>query len=191
MNFDLKSIIAAIMPLAPTLAMMLGGPLAGTAVTALESAFGLTAGVGPAAITEVMQNGAMTPDIVAKVREADQKHAEIIAQQGLDLQKFNLAHEESLVKVDADDRSSARDMAVKSGDSWTPRLLALLIVGGWTAIQFFLLSHVIDAGMRELVARVLGTLDSALMCVLYFYFGGSASSNRKTELLAQAPAVPK
>ena len=39
MNFNFKTAIGSI---APALATMLGGPLAGTAVTALEGALGLT-----------------------------------------------------------------------------------------------------------------------------------------------------
>ena len=89
MSTDLKSLVSTI---APTLATMLGGPLAGTAVTALEGAFGLQAGAGPEAITQAVQSGAMTPEVVAAMRAADQKHAEAMAQQGIDLEKLNLAH---------------------------------------------------------------------------------------------------
>ena len=86
MAFDLKSAIASI---APTLGTMLLGPLGGTAITALESAFGLSPGAGQDGITQVMQTGAMTPDIIANVRAADQKHQEILAQQNIDLKKMN------------------------------------------------------------------------------------------------------
>jgi hypothetical protein len=39
--------------------------------------------------------------------------------------------------------------------------------------------------MRELIARVLGTLDSALMLVLSYYFGSSAGSAEKNQIMAQ------
>lgn len=195
MNFDLVALLKSV---APTLATMLGGPLAGTAVTALQSVFGITNDSSgkdlPSALTAIttaIQNGAMTPDAIAALRAADQKHAEMLGQQGIDLVKINQAHDEAIAAGIIADRASARDMAVKGNDMWTPRLLALAVVIGWGAVQFYLIGHVVDAGMRELIARVLGTLDSALMCVLYFYFGGSAGSNRKTELMAQqAVATP-
>jgi hypothetical protein len=64
-----------------------------------------------------------------------------------------------------------------------PPILSVLVVVAWVLVQFFLLSHVIDASMRELVARVLGTLDGALMLVLSYYFGSSSGSQAKDELL--------
>ena len=48
----------------------------------------------------------------------------------------------------------------------------------------FALTHVIPAGSEVLAGRVLGAFDFALLAVLYYYFGGSAGSDRKTELLA-------
>jgi hypothetical protein len=84
------------------------------------------------------------------------------------------------------DRASAREREVKSGDSWTPRILASLIVMAWFAIQWHLLVHIIPQEMREIVMRTLGTLDMALGMVLGYYFGSSASSRTKTELIAKA-----
>src|SRR6185295_15133686 len=73
-NFNFKTAISSI---APTLATMLGGPLAGTAVTALESALGLAPGSGADGVTAAVATG-MTPETIAAVRAADQKHLEII-----------------------------------------------------------------------------------------------------------------
>jgi len=69
---NLKQLGTSIASFAPTLAAMLGGPLAGTAVSALESALGLTAGAGPEAVTQVLQNGTMTPEQLGAIRAADQ-----------------------------------------------------------------------------------------------------------------------
>ena len=64
MAFDLVKSLESI---APTLATMLGGPMIGGAVTALESAFGLTPGAGTDGITQVIQGGGMTPEIISAV----------------------------------------------------------------------------------------------------------------------------
>jgi hypothetical protein len=77
-----------------------------------------------------------------------------------------------LDRIAASDRDSARQMAISTHD-WTPRVLAVAIVLSWGIVQWFLLHNVIDASMRELVARVLGTLDGALMLVLSYYFGSA------------------
>ena len=77
-----------------------------------------------------------------------------------------------LVRIAADDRNSARNMAVGT-HSLTPSVMSYVIVVCWAIIQYFLFTHVIEASMRELIARVLGTLDGALMLVLSFWFGSS------------------
>ena len=113
MNPVLKTLAGAVAGFAPTLATMLLGPMAGMAVTALESAFGLKSGAGPQAITDVIAAGSMTPDTLAAVRAADQKHAEIMGQQGIDLAKLNADREQAFAQVDAADRDSARQMQTK------------------------------------------------------------------------------
>jgi hypothetical protein len=120
-----------------------------------------------------------TPEQRKELLAEENRHAEAMQQMGI-----NSAEE--FEKISAGDRSDARNMAVKTGDVWTPRILACFIVVAWTFVQWYLLSHVVDPSMRELVARILGTLDAALMAVLYFYFGSSASSRNKDEALAQA-----
>jgi len=47
------------------------------------------------------------------------------------------------------------------------------------------MTNVIDPSMRELVARVLGTLDGAVIMILSFYFGSSSGSQAKDERAAK------
>jgi hypothetical protein len=75
--------------------------------------------------------------------------------------------------------------------SHIPPTLAILIVVAWATVQGFLLTNVIDPSMRELIARVLGTLDGALMLVLSFYFGSSSGSQTKDALLHQSTPSEK
>jgi hypothetical protein len=90
---------------------------------------------------------------------------------GLDFEKLAVA-----------DRTSARQMQI-STQSFIPPALSIMIVLAWASAQFFLLTHVIEPSMRELIARVLGTLDGALMLVLSFYFGSSSGSQAKDAML--------
>jgi len=80
MNF--KQLATSIGSFAPTLATMLGGPLAGTAVSALAQALGLKQGQARCNYAG-FQAGALTPDQVVAIRAADQKHAEVIGSRGL------------------------------------------------------------------------------------------------------------
>lgn len=186
MSFDL---VSALKTLAPTLATMLGGPLAGTAVTALEGAFGLQSGAGEKGITDVLQNGTMTTEQMANVRAADQKHAEIIAQQGIDIQKLNLDHTAAMEKIAADDRDSARKRESTVQDH-TSRNLAYLIVAGAGAVIWATLMGYAKAD-SVMAGTIIGYVISEAKQVLTYYFGSSASSDKKTEMIANmTPIIP-
>ncbi len=185
MSLDISKALASI---APTLAAMLGGPLAGTAVTALEGAFGLASGAGPDGITNVMA-GNLTPDQLAAVRKADQEHADKLAQMKIDVQKLNLSHIEALAATDVQDRVSARSMQVSTRSYLVP-MLAVLVVGGFASVIGLRAAGYVagdDAEMHDLLL----TLKDAVLLVLSFYFGSSAGAQHATALLAQAPAIDK
>lgn len=144
--------------LAPTIATALGGPIAGMAVTAIEKACGLDPTGDKTAAFQAVANA--TPEQVLALKKADQDFAVQMRQLDIDVEK-----------ISANDRDSARRREVDSHDSWTPRGLAALIVAAYIAVQWFVLGHVIDQGMREIVLRSMGTIDGALMLVLSYYFG--------------------
>jgi hypothetical protein len=178
---DLKTIGKAIASFAPTLAGMLGGPLASTAVTALEQALGLAPGAGTDAITQVVQSG-MSPDAIAKVRQADQEHAEKMKQLDLDLLKLNQAHDEAFATVDAQDRDSARkrEAAVKD---LTPALLAYAVTVGFFGTLGFMLVNGKPTTGGDALLVMLGALGGAWASIISYYFGSSANSKTKDQLL--------
>ena len=158
---------------APTLAKTLGGPLAGAAVGALSKALlgkeGGTVSEIEAALTSA------SPEILAAIRKADQDFEAQMGQQGIDLAKIN-----------AGDRDSARQREVNAHDSWTPRILAAIVVLSVLTGEGYAMTHVVPAGAEMIVGRVLGTLDAALMCVLFYYFGSSAGSAAKNSIIGAA-----
>ena len=144
---------------APTIATAMLGPVAGMAVKALSTAL-LGHGDGSEDdITAALSSA--TPEQIAAIKRADNDFKVQMKQLDIDL-----------VRIAADDRNSARNMAVGT-HSLTPSVMSYVIVVCWAIIQYFLFTHVIEASMRELIARVLGTLDGALMLVLSFWFGSS------------------
>lgn len=155
-DFDWKAIVRTV---APGIATALGGPLAGMAVKAIGSAIGLDDATEETIAAAI--KGA-TPDDLLKIKQAEQ---------GFQVQMRSL--DIDLVKIAAGDRDSARKREADTKD-WTPRILAGMIVITWGTVQWFILHNVIHDDMRELVMRVLGTLDAALMLVLAYYFGSSA-----------------
>jgi len=148
---DLLNLLKGI---APTVATMVAGPLGGAAVSALASKFGVSDSV----------------EAVAKAIAGDPAAAQKLAEMELEY-----------AKLDAADRDSARknEMALATSEnapilnkSVTP-ILALVIVVAWGFIQYHLLTHIVPDVMREIIIRVLGTLDGALVMVLSYYFGAS------------------
>ena len=156
---DLGPFGKLIQNVAPTIATAMLGPVAGMAVKALSAAL---LGHGDGSEDDIKAALATaTPDQIAAIRKVDADFKVQMKQLDIDL-----------VKIAADDRDSARQMAIGT-HSWTPSIMSYVIVTCWALIQYFLFTHIIDGSMRELIARVLGTLDGALMLVLSFWFGSS------------------
>jgi hypothetical protein len=169
----LKSAGGILATLAPTVASMLGGPLAGMATTALIQGLGLAP---DASHEDIMKSIAgATPEQLLKLKEVE-------AQLTLDLKKLDvdLAKVQSdNLKIDAGDRDSARKREMEVKD-YTPRILATLILSLYIGINYFIWSgHLIDPSMRDIVMRSLGTLDASVGLILGYYFGSSSGSRAK------------
>jgi predicted phage gp36 major capsid-like protein len=189
MNDNFKKLAGILSSVAPTLATMLGGPLAGAAVTAITSAFGLGANAGPEDVTKVIQAGGMTPEIIAQVRARDQEHAEKLRQMDIDVLKLNADHESSMATVDAGDRDSARKREIAVRGATTPAL-AWLVVAASVSLGAAVVAGLVtkDPAQATLVGTVIGYVFSEAKQVLAYYFGSSAGSERKTELMAASGA---
>ena len=156
---DLSKIGGLLAQVAPTVATALGGPLAGLAVKTLSEALLGHPDASESDVSAALMSA--TPDQLQKLKEIDATFKTRMKELDIDL-----------VKIAASDRASARDMAIGT-HSFTPSVMSYVIVICWAVIQYFLFTHVIEPSMRELIARVLGTLDGALMLVLSFWFGSS------------------
>ena len=150
----MNELISMVSKFAPAIGTALGGPLGGMAVSALAERFGVKDEV----------------TAVTKAIKADPEAA--LKLQTLENEKF---------KAILADKDSARnrEVSIATNDK-APLLsklispaLAMIVVVAWVGIQFTLLNTTVPQEMRELVARVLGTLDGALMVILSYYFGAS------------------
>lgn len=157
--------------IAPTIATAMGGPLAGMAVDAIGNALGMKDATKEQ-VKDLLASGTLTSDQMASIKQADASLKVRMKELEIDMEK-----------VHAGDRNSAREMAAKTGDVWTPRVMALVVFIVWGAVNYKLFNGTINSDMRELVARALGTLDAVLMAVIYYYYGSSSSSAAKTEAM--------
>lgn len=176
------SALNVVKTLAPTIATVLGGPLAGGAVTALESVFGITP--TPSASTDDRQStlaaaiSGATPDQLAAMRKADQDYAVAMAQAGF-------KDTETLAGLAVQDRASARAMQI-STKSWTAPFLALFVTLGFFGVLGVMMFYTLPQATHDALMLMLGSLGTAWTGVIAYYFGSSAGSDRKTELLAQS-----
>ena len=165
-NINWKSIVGSI---APTIATALGGPLAGVATKAISTAVLGKDGGTDDEITQAIVTGGT--DALAKIKEAE--HAFDIRMKELDI---------DLTKIASDDRSNARDREVKTKDS-TPKILAAVIVLGFFATLAMISFTVLPVGAQAPVNILLGALTGLLLQVGNYYFGSSAGSSRKNEMM--------
>ena len=188
------NLASALENLAPTIGAAFGGPLVGGGIEAAERAFGLTPAAGDSiatrqdALTSAMQ--AATPEQLISLRQEDDKFKLALQQAGFAHSEATQALAQKVQLAQVADKDSARQMASKTGDFWTPRLLTFAVVIIWGLINGALVwmtaQHIVlDPQMGQLLSRVLGTLDAALTLCLAYYFGSSSGADRKTELMAQ------
>jgi hypothetical protein len=168
--------------LAPTIASVIGGPLAGGAVTALESVFGIDANKDASLATRqdalaAALSGA-TPEQLASVRKADQDYAARMAEAGF-------KNIETLAGLTVQDTISARDMLV-STKSWVPAALtAALTVGFFGMLSMLMFVNVPDAN-KAIVYAFTGTLGTAWLAAVHFWFGETMSSKSKDDVIANS-----
>ena len=177
---DFKDLTGVLSKVAPTIAATLGGPLAGTAVAALQEAFGLKAEGSTQDKQDAIVaafSGASAADMLA-LKKADQDHAAAMAKLGYD-------NVEKLETLATSDRDSARKRETEVKDK-TPRNLAYAITIGFFSILAVLMFGDIPAGSKEVLYIMLGTLGTAWTSVIAYFFGSTSGSAEKTRLLANS-----
>lgn len=173
-DFDWRGVVKAV---APTIATALGGPLAGLGVKALSEALLGRADGTEDDIARALQM-ASGNDLV-KLREID-------AQFQAQMKALDVDPE----KIAAQDRDSARQREVGTGDSWTPRVIGAMALGGFLWAVYWVLSGQV-VGMTDpttvaLVGTLVGYVSAKADQVVSYYFGSSAGSARKTEAMTEA-----
>lgn len=167
----------------------LGLPLIGAALpipggaalgALLASKIGAPSGEPGVILSTISQNA----DALVKAQQFELEHTEAMQK----LLNEAAANEQqsavSMKSIDAGDTADARAREVKSGDEWTPRIIALYVLALYGFVQWFTLTHVIAPESRDLATRGMGILDLAVGLVLGYYFGSSMHSARQTELIA-------
>jgi F0F1-type ATP synthase assembly protein I len=150
----------------PTIGNLIGGPLGGMAVEAAGKALGLSE-TTKEGITKVLQSGNLTAEQMSALKKAD-------AELEVRLKELDI----DLAKVAAEDRNSARNMAVATG-SWAPAALALSITVGFFGVLIGLLTGELKLWDNSGLTLLIGALSTSWGAVVMFYFGSSNSEPSK------------
>lgn len=168
----MSAITDVLAKIAPTAATLLLGPFAGMATEAIGSALGMPDATQDK-IKDILQSGNMTGDQLAAIKQAELALKAKLAELGI-------KPEELAVQ----DRASARQMQV-STRSRVPGLLAALVTAGFFAILIGMMLGKLNVANEQALLILLGALASGWGAVMNFYFGSSADSHAKTQLMAQ------
>jgi membrane-bound ClpP family serine protease len=160
-----------LMKLVPTIATCLGGPLAGLAVTAVSKALG----IDEDKVQDVIDSGKLNAEQIASL-----KQAEIALQE--QAQELGLNFEQLAVQ----DRASARDLQ-KETKSVIPPVLSILVTIGFFGILGGLMSGKIMTS--DALMLMLGSLGTAWTGIIAFYFGSSASSQAKDQMIHNSTPI--
>lgn len=170
-DFDFKSLINNI---APTIATMLGGPLAGMAVKAIGSAIGLSDATQDK-IEDVIKSGQLSADQIVAIKTAEKEM--VVKLRELDVKADELVYK---------DKDSARTMQVQT-KSKIPGYLAISITGGFFAILMgMMFGFLKTSGNSEALLILLGSLSTSFGAIIQFYFGSSKSSEDKNQVIHDA-----
>jgi hypothetical protein len=158
--------------IAPTIATAMGGPLAGMAVSAISKAIG----VEPEKVGDMISNNKLTAEQIAQVKIAEIELQKQAQELGLNFEKLSV-----------EDRKSAREMQAATRSIVPPALAAIVTVGFFGIMVMMLLGQV-DSN-NPAILMMLGSLGTAWTGIIAYYFGSSAGSQAKTDLLSKAPAI--
>ena len=155
--------------IAPTIATAMGGPLAGMAVSAISKAIG----VDPDKVGDLISNNKLSAEQIAQVKIAEIELQKQAQELGLNFEKLEVEY-----------RKSARDMQA-STKSIVPPLLAGTVTVGFFGIMGMMFFNKIDS-TNPAILMMRGSLGTAWTGIISYYFGSSAGSQAKTDLLSKA-----
>lgn len=132
-------------------------------------------------VMDALQTMQLSPDQQLALTNAEQQYK-------LQLQGMGFQSLKDLESVYAADRASAREMQEQTR-SRLPGALAVMVTIGFFGLLALSIFHSMPAASEKILDVMTGTLGTAWVSIVNFYFGRSSEGDRKTELLAQAPAI--
>ena len=163
---NLKKILGTV---APFLGTMIGGPFGAAAGKLVGQVLLGNENASEAEIEKALAQA--TPEQLVELRRVDAEYKTKMAELGIDEQK-----------IAAMDRDSARQREMVTKDK-IPAVLALLLTFGFFGVLTMMMLYPIQQGTQGVIEVMLGSLGTAWISVITYYFGSSYGSQIKTQLL--------
>lgn len=175
---SVKSIFQKALPFITAAA---SGPpaLALMAATAVGQALG-SSNIAPTieGVTEAIAVAtAKDPEAMVKLKQVEMDFQ-------LKMKELGFDSEAKLEEIAAADRANARFREISLRDN-IPALLAIFVTAGFFGLLTLLVFKSIPDSTNEILFIMVGSLGSAWIGIITYYFGSSANSARKTELMAK------
>lgn len=166
-------------------AASLGGPAGVMAANMIGKAIGVdkiepTPSGIEAAITAAQ---AKDPEILLKLKQVE-------ADFQVKMQELGIESVEHLEQIAADDRANARARQIAVKD-YIPGTMAISVTAGFFGLLAFLILREIPATSHDVIIAMVGTLGTAWVGIVTYYFGSSKGSSDKTSLIEKLTTPTK
>jgi hypothetical protein len=156
-----------------SMAASMGGPIGVMAANAIGKAIGVDK-IDPTKLQDVIGTAMANPDQLLALKKADNDFQVQMEQLGINLEE-----------IDEKDRESARQREQVVKD-WTPKILAYGVTAGFFGVLLLMFMHSIPDTGHDVLLVLVGSLGSAWIAIMNYYFGSSSGSAAKTQILAAA-----
>lgn len=156
---------------APFLGGLIGGPFGAAAGQLIGQALTGNSNASAEDIEKAIINA--TPEQLVKLKELDNEYKTRLAELSVSSQQ-----------IEEQDRDSARKREISLHD-YAPSLLAILLTFGFFGVIFVIMFIPIQEGVKDIINILLGTLGTAWIACINYYFGSSAETHNVTKILNQ------
>lgn len=169
----IKSVLGNILP---TVASVIGTPVAGIAVKGLCDILGLKGDAKPNQIYDAIQMA--SPETWLKLKELE-------SQTQLKLKELDIDQ----IQIEQMEMESARTREIKLAESghrdYTPSFLAIFLTLGFFSLLLLIIFKTVPTNTKDILEIMLGSLGTGFITMLTYYFGSSASSRNKDNLISR------
>lgn len=160
--------------IAPVIGSALAGPFGAVAASAVAERMGVSEKTVESVVAALNQDK-LTPEQVSQLKNAE-----------IEFKKWVEENKLKREQLEFEDVRGAREMQIATRSN-VPAALALVVTLGFFGILTALMTG--HASKSDELLLMLGSLGTAWTGIIAFYFGSSAGSQRKDELLARAKPV--